>query len=72
MSLQCATHAVLSGQATERLENSQLDEIIFSNTIPPSKNAPTSKKIQVLSVAHIVGEAIRRIHNEESVSSLFL
>ena len=67
----CASHAVLSANAVERLENSKLDEVIFSNTIflPESDGL---KKIKVLSIAHIVGEAIRRIHNEESVSSLFL
>ncbi len=67
----CATHAVLSGNATERLEKSNLDEIILTNTIAYQKRKlPT--KIKVLSVAHLMGEAIRRIHNEESVSSLFL
>ncbi len=67
----CATHAVLSGPAIERLEESNLDEIILSNTI----NLPTEmqiSKIKQLSVARLYGEAIRRIHNEESVSSLFL
>lgn len=67
----CATHAVLSGPAVERLRDSALDEVILSNTIqlPPEKRLD---KIKVLSVARICGEAIRRIHNEESVSSLFL
>ena len=67
----CATHAVLSGPAVERLRDSALDEILLSNTIqlPPEKELD---KIKVLSVARICGEAIRRIHNEESVSSLFL
>ena len=67
----CASHAVLSGNAVERLESSSLDEIIFSNTISLPKSG-ILQKIKVLSIAHIVGEAIRRIHNEESVSSLFL
>ena len=67
----CASHAVLSADAVKRLENSDLDEIIFSNTISLPKS-DTLKKIKVLSIAHIIGEAIRRIHNEESVSSLFL
>jgi ribose-phosphate pyrophosphokinase len=67
----CATHAVLSGPAIERLQDSSLDEVIFSNTIQltPEKKLD---KITVLSVASLCGEAIRRIHNEESVSSLFL
>lgn len=67
----CATHAVLSGPAIERLEASNLDEIILSNSInlPPEKQI---SKIKQLSVARLYGEAIRRIHNEESVSSLFL
>ena len=67
----CASHAVLSDNAIERLEHSSLDEIIFSNTIALPKSSAL-QKIKVLSIAHIVGEAIRRIHNEESVSSLFL
>ena len=67
----CATHAVLSGPAVDRLRDSVLDEIIFSNTIqlPPEKKLDN---IKILSVAALCGEAIRRIHNEESVSSLFL
>ncbi len=67
----CATHGVLSGPAIERLRDSILDEVIISNSIrlDPSKKID---KITVLSVARLVGEAIRRIHNEESVSSLFL
>ena len=69
--LVCATHGVLSGNAIERLENSALDKIIISNTIHLSREKQLAK-IKVLSVANIVGEAIHRIHNEESVSSLFL
>ncbi|MFN3604204.1 MAG: ribose-phosphate pyrophosphokinase [Leptonema sp. (in: bacteria)] len=67
----CATHAVLSGPAIERLKESVLDEVIFTNTIyhPESKKI---EKIKFLSIAELIGEAIRRIHNEESVSSLFL
>ncbi len=67
----CATHPVLSGPAIERIEESVLDEVIFSNTIylPEEKRI---KKIKILSIAKLIGEAIRRIHNEESVSSLFL
>ena len=64
------THPVLSGPAMERLSNSDLKELAVTNTIPipPAKQ---NRKIKVLSVGPILGEAIRRIHNEESVSSLF-
>jgi len=67
----CATHGVLSGPAIERIRDSILDEVVISNSIrlDPEKKI---EKITVLSVAGLVGEAIRRIHNEESVSSLFL
>jgi len=67
----CATHPVLSGPAIQRIEESVLDEVIFSNTIylPEEKRI---RKIKILSIAKLIGEAIRRIHNEESVSSLFL
>ena len=67
----CATHAVLSGPAVDRLRDSVLEEILFSNSIllPEEKKLD---KIKILSVAALAAEAIRRIHNEESVSSLFL
>lgn len=67
----CATHAVLSGPAIERLNDSIIDEVILTNSIllPEDKRID---KITILSVAKLYGEAIRRIHNEESVSSLFL
>ncbi|MEQ9362796.1 MAG: ribose-phosphate pyrophosphokinase [Leptospirales bacterium] len=67
----CATHAVLSGPAIERLRESNIDEIILSNTIDLAAEKRIDK-IKSLSVAKLYGEAIRRIHNEESVSSLFL
>jgi len=69
--LACATHPVLSGPAVERLKASVLDEVIISNSIflPQEKRF---EKITQLSVAQLCAEAIRRIHNEESVSSLFL
>ncbi len=66
------THAVLSGPALQRLNDSPLDRVIVTNTIPPAGRSQTCKKIEVLSVAPLLGEAIRRIHNEESVSSLFV
>lgn len=66
----CASHAVLSGPAIERLENSPIEKLIVTNTIPldPSK---ASDKIVQLSVAKLLGEAIARIHDDSSVSELF-
>lgn len=66
-----ASHAVLSGPAVDRLKESAIDEVILSNSIQLPEEKKISK-IKVLSVAKLVGEAIQRIHNEESVSSLFL
>jgi ribose-phosphate pyrophosphokinase len=66
------THPVLSGPAIERLKESKLDEIIVTNTIPLNGKDRQCDKIKVLSVAPLLAEAIRRIHNEESVSSLFV
>jgi ribose-phosphate pyrophosphokinase len=65
------THAVLSGQALERLERSEIEEVVVTNTIP-LRDEGICKKITVLSVAPLLGEAIRRIHTETSVSSLFV
>ena len=69
--LASCTHAVLSGQAIERLERSAIEEVVVTNTIPLREDPP-SKKIRVLSVAPLLSEAIRRIHTETSVSSLFV
>ena len=66
------THAVLSGPALQRLNDSVIDQVIVTNTIPLAGKDQICKKIKVLSVAPLLGEAIRRIHNEESVSSLFV
>ncbi len=66
----CCTHAVLSGNAVELLEQSALREIIVTDTIPLSKEKQSSK-IQVVTVAPLFGEAILRIFNEQSVSKLF-
>ncbi|MEM8894029.1 MAG: ribose-phosphate pyrophosphokinase, partial [Bacteroidota bacterium] len=63
------THAVLSGKAYENLEGSQLEELIVTDTIPLKKE---SDKIKVLSVADLFAKAIRRIHDHESISSLFI
>lgn len=66
----CATHPVFSGPALERLENAPIKEVVVTNTIPLNQNfIPT--KITQLSVAPLLGEAISRIHDGESVSSLF-
>jgi ribose-phosphate pyrophosphokinase len=70
--LGCCTHAVLSGPALQRIEESALEELIVTNTIPLAPDAQRSGKIKVLSVAHLIGEAIRRTHDEESISSLFV
>ncbi|HRK01935.1 MAG TPA: ribose-phosphate pyrophosphokinase [Oligoflexia bacterium] len=67
----CATHAVLSDPATDRIKNSCLQQVIITDTIPLSPAAQQVDKIHVLSSAGILAEAIRRIHSYESVSSLF-
>ncbi|MBF0142215.1 MAG: ribose-phosphate pyrophosphokinase [Magnetococcales bacterium] len=66
------THGVLSGPAVERITNSSLNELLVTDTIALSPAASVCPKIQVHSVAHLLGEAIRRISNDESVSSLFV
>jgi len=66
------THAVLSGPALERLHASKLEEVVVTNTIPLNGKERTCSKLRVLSVAPLLGEAIKRIHEEESVSSLFV
>jgi ribose-phosphate pyrophosphokinase len=68
----CCTHAVLSGPAIERIKGSSLKKLVVTDTIPLQDNARQVPNIAVLSVAHLIGEAIRRIHNEESISSLFI
>jgi ribose-phosphate pyrophosphokinase len=70
--LACCTHPVLSGSAIQRLEKSSLSELIVTDTIPLAKDAAACGKITVLSVAHLIGEAIKRTHFEESISSLFV
>jgi ribose-phosphate pyrophosphokinase len=68
----CCTHPVLSGPALERIEDSEIKEVIVTDTIPLSDRAKTCKKIKVLSVSGILGEAVRRIYYNDSVSSLFI
>ena len=65
------THGVLSGSAVNRIENSVLDELVMTDTIQPSEAALKSTNIRVLPISPLLGEAIRRIANEESVSKLF-
>ena len=66
------THAVLSGPAVERIEGSVLDELVVTDTIPLRENAQGCRKIRQLSVAGLLAETMRRIRDEESVSSLYL
>ena len=67
--LGCCTHPVLSGPAIKRIEECPLEELIVTNTIPLGPQAQGCGKIKTLSVAHLIGEAIRRTHEEESISS---
>jgi ribose-phosphate pyrophosphokinase len=69
--LACATHPVLSGPAIARLEASAIEALVVTDTIPLSEAARRVPKIKVLPVAPLLGEAIRRIHDEASISSLF-
>jgi ribose-phosphate pyrophosphokinase len=66
------SHGVLSGPAIKRLEASPIEELMISNTIPLNGNTGMSKKITVLSVAPLLAEAIKRIHEDKSVSQLFV
>ena len=68
----CATHPVLSRPAVDRIEKSQLEEVIVTNTIPLSAEQRKCKKIRTLSVAKLLGEAVKAIHDETSVSGLFI
>jgi ribose-phosphate pyrophosphokinase len=70
--LACAVHGVLSGPAIDRIEKSPIDKMIVTNTIPQSKATAGCSKIVVLSVARLLGQAIKSIHEETSVSSLFV
>ena len=67
-----ATHPVLSGPAIDRLNESEIEKLIVTDTIPIEDKRKRCKKLDVLSVAPLLGEAIHRIHNESSVSSLFV
>jgi ribose-phosphate pyrophosphokinase len=68
----CATHGVLSGNAVERIEESPLEEVVLSNSIPLRDEALRSAKIRTLSVAGLLARAIQSIHEGGSVSKLFV
>ena len=68
----CCTHPVLSGPAIERIEASPIDSLVVADTIPLNGNARNCKKIISLSIAELLGETIKRIHNSHSVSTLFV
>jgi ribose-phosphate pyrophosphokinase len=65
------THAVLSDSAVDKLNNSVIEELIVTNTIPLDSKKERCRKLTVLSIASLIGEAIKRIHEESSISSLF-
>ncbi len=68
----CAVHGLLSGEAVQRIEQSAFERLVITNTIPLSPEHASCKKIVTLSVARLLGQAIRSIHEETSVSSLFV
>ena len=68
----CAVHGVMSGPAIDRIEKSPIDKMIVTNTIPLTGDKAKCEKIKVLSVARLLGQAIKSIHEETSVSSLFV
>jgi ribose-phosphate pyrophosphokinase len=67
-----ATHPVLSGPAVERIDNSTIDELVVTDTIPLGEAAAASPRIRQLGVAELLAETLRRVHREESVSSLYV
>jgi ribose-phosphate pyrophosphokinase len=68
----CITHGLLSGPALERINASDLKELIITDSIPPRPDVKASPKIRVLSVALLLAEAVKRIHMGDSLSSLFI
>jgi ribose-phosphate pyrophosphokinase len=68
----CAVHGVLSGPALDRIDDSPIEQLIVTNTIPQDGIRDRSSKVECLSVARLLGQAIRSIHEETSVSSLFV
>jgi ribose-phosphate pyrophosphokinase len=68
----CCTHPVLSGPAVERIQNSELVDVVVTNTIPLHSEARKCKKISMLSVGKLLAQAVQSIHEETSVSVLFI
>lgn len=68
----CCSHPVLSGPAIERINASRLKSLVVTNSIPLNGKEEACSKLKVLSVSNLLGDAIKRIHNEDSVSSLFI
>jgi ribose-phosphate pyrophosphokinase len=68
----CCTHPVLSGDAPKKIEDSPIETLLTTNTVPLNKKAAACSKIKVVSVAEILGEAIKRVYFSKSVSSLFI
>jgi ribose-phosphate pyrophosphokinase len=69
--LACCTHGILSGDAIAKITGSALDRLITTDTIAPDGPVAGEKRIEVVSVSGLIAEAIRRTHEEESISSLF-
>lgn len=70
--LACASHGVLSGPAIERINSSEIETVLITDSVPLGDKVTQTSKIKVLTVAELLAEAIRRIHEDESVSSLFV
>jgi ribose-phosphate pyrophosphokinase len=68
----CASHAVFSGRAVQRITESPLQHVVVTNTIPLSDLGQQCSKVRVRSVGRLLGEAIKRIHHGDSISSLFM
>jgi ribose-phosphate pyrophosphokinase len=68
----CASHGVLSNPAIDRIMASPLQELIITDTVPPRTEVRECPKIRILSVARLLGEAVKRIHHGDSISSLFI
>ena len=68
----CVSHPGFSGQAIQRIEESPLSEVIVSDTIPLREDATKCKKVKVQTVSRMLGEAVKRIHQGDSISSLFI
>jgi ribose-phosphate pyrophosphokinase len=68
----CASHGVLSHPAIDRIAASPIEELIITDTIAPRPEVRASDKIKIFSVARLLGEAVKRIHHGDSISSLFI